>query len=87
MRVTVIPADHWIRRDDDQAILPTWTFDDADIHAIQWYDIEGEIEYVGRPKPPNQQFTDPSILQPYIDALDEYLANQDQPEPAIDGGV
>jgi hypothetical protein len=81
MRVTVIPADRWIRRDDVSANLPDWTFDDAPIHAIQWYESEGEIEYVGRPKPPNEPFTDPAILQPYLDALDEYLQQQAQ-QPA-----
>ena len=81
MRITVIPADQWVRRDGDEAVLPDWPFDDAAIHAIQWYDTEGEIEYKGRPKPPNEVFADASILQAYIDALDEYLASQLQPEP------
>lgn len=78
MRVTVIPPDRWIRRDDVSAKLPNWPFDDATIHAIQWYEIEGEIEYNGRPKPPNELFTDPAILQPYLDALDEYVQQQIQ---------
>jgi hypothetical protein len=76
MRITVISADRWIRRDDDAANLPEWPFDDANIHAIQWYDTEGEIEYTGRPKPPNQIITDAAVLQPYLDALDAYLAAQ-----------
>ena len=76
MRITVIPADRWIRRDDDAANLPDWPFDDADIHAIQWYDSEGEIEYNGRPKPPNVPFFEAVILQPYLDALDAELAAQ-----------
>lgn len=73
MRVTVIPVDHWVRRDQVSARLPDWPFDDSAIHAIQWYEIEGEIEYNGDPKPENQLFTDPAILQPYLDALDQYL--------------
>ena len=73
MRVTVIPADRWIRRDNDSANLPEWSFDDANIHAIQWYGTEGEIEYVGRPKPPNETLTDPTILTPYLEALDGFL--------------
>jgi hypothetical protein len=82
MRVTVIPADRWIRRDDEAANLPDWPFDDAAIHAIQWYDTEGEIEYNGRPKPPNEDFTNPAVLQPYLTALDAYLASQVEPSPA-----
>ena len=85
MRVTVIPADCWIRRDDIQANLPDWPFDDVNIHAIQWYDTEGEIEYVGRPKPANETFTDDAILRPYLDALDAYLATQEpEPDPLIE---
>jgi hypothetical protein len=76
MRVTVIPADRWIRRDDDAANLSEWPFDDVTIHAIQWYDTEGEIEYKGRPKPPNEIITNFSILEPYVSALDLYLAEQ-----------
>lgn len=84
MRVTVIPADRWIRRDDDAANLPEWPFKDVNIHAIQWYDIEGEVEYTDHPKPPNKIITSPSILAPYLEALDAFLvANlQPQPEPA-----
>jgi hypothetical protein len=78
MRVTIIPEDRWIRRDDDAANLPEWSFDDANIHAIQWYDTEGEIEYDGQPKPPNEVFTDSSILAPYLAALDAYLEEQAQ---------
>lgn len=81
MKVTVIPADQWVRRDEDQAVLPEWPFDDASIHAIQWRETEGEIEYKGKPKTPNERFTDPGVLQPYIDALDDYLANPPQPVP------
>jgi hypothetical protein len=74
MRVTIIPEDRWLRRDDDMAKLPEWPFDDANIHAIQWYGEDGEIEYDGHPKPPNEAFVDPAVLQPYLDALDAYLA-------------
>jgi hypothetical protein len=76
MRVTVIPEDRWVRRDNDAANLPEWPFDDANIHAIQWYGEDGEIEYKGRPKPPNGAFGDAVILQPYLDALDAFLAAQ-----------
>lgn len=76
MRVTIIPADRWIRRDDVSVNLPDWPFNDSGIHAIQWYDTDGEIEYVGRPKPPNEFFTDATVLQPYLDMLDSHLAAQ-----------
>jgi hypothetical protein len=81
MRVTVIPEDRWIRRDSDVANLPEWPFEDADIHAIQWYDNNGEIEFDGAPKPANRPFTDASLLTPYLEALDAHLASLPEPEP------
>ena len=70
--MTVIPADHWIRIDDAAHKLPVWQFNDDNIHAIQWQDGSGEIEYTGKPKPVNQSFTDQAILEPYIAAFTEY---------------
>lgn len=73
MRATVIPVDRWVRRDDQAANLSDWPFNDSEIHAIQWYSDSGEIEFVGTPKPPNQPFTDASILEPYLEALQAHL--------------
>ena len=75
MRVTIVPVDKFIRRDDVMVNLTEWNFDDPNIHAIQWYDTEGEIEYTRKPKPSNEIFTNSSILEPYLNALDEYLNN------------
>ena len=71
MRITIIPIDKWIRKDEVSANLSEWKFDDSNIHAIQWYDDHGEIEW----KNPqyNESITDDSILQPYLSALDAYL--------------
>ena len=82
MRVVIVPSDKFIRRDDDAANLPDWSFDDENIHAIQWYDTYGEIEYNGTPKPLNKQISTPDVLSPYLEALDDYLANRPV-EPAI----
>jgi len=71
MRVTIIPEDKWIRRDDTSAKLPEWNFDDSNIHAIQWYEDHGEIEWKNPQR--NESITDDSILQPYLNALDQYL--------------
>ena len=81
MRVTIVPSDKKICRDGVVVELPDWSFNDSNIHAIQWYDTEGEIEYTGRPKPANEVTTDSAILQPYLEALDAYLASL-PPEPA-----
>ena len=76
MRVTIIPEDKWIRKDNVSAKLPEWNFNDSDIHAIQWYDTRGEIEYKETEHSPqrNESIVDDSILQPYLTALDEYIA-------------
>lgn len=73
MKVTVIPDDHWIRRDDQAVTLPNWPFDDANIHAIQWEGDAGEMEFKGNPRPSNETFTDAERLAPYLEAMDEYL--------------
>lgn len=73
MRVTVVPADKWVRRDDVSAHLTDWPFEDSHIHAIQWYEDHGEMEFATRPKQPNEQFADVSVLDPYLDALDAHL--------------
>ena len=81
MKVTIIPEDRWIRRDGTQANLPDWSFDDANIHAIQWDGSKGEIEYNGTPKRRNDSFTSAAIIAPYLAALDAYLASVSEPEP------
>jgi hypothetical protein len=81
MKVTIIPEDRWIRRDGTQANLPSWSFDDANIHAIQWDGAKGEIEYNGLPKRRNDSFTSATILAPYLAALDAYLASIPAPQP------
>jgi hypothetical protein len=81
MKVTIIPEDRWIRRDGTQANLPNWSFDDANIHAIQWDDAKGEIEYNGSPKRRNDSFTSAAVIAPYLAALDAYLASIPEPEP------
>jgi hypothetical protein len=81
MKVTIIPEDRWIRRDDTQANLPDWSFDDANIHAIQWDGQAGVIEYKGTPSPVNISFGSVTILAPYLTALDEHLANIVPPPP------
>jgi len=71
MRVTIIPTDKWIRKDETSAHLPEWNFNDSDIHAIQWYEDHGEIEWKNPQR--NEEITDDTILQPYLAALDTYL--------------
>jgi hypothetical protein len=83
MRITIVPEDRWIRRDNDTATLTEWPFSDANIHAIQWDGQAGEIEYKGTPPPPNSSFNSVAMLTPYLTALDEYLATIPPPAPPL----
>jgi len=68
MRLTIIPSDNAVYKD---GLMKAWTTPALDlsgcgipenVHALQWYDTVGEIEFVGEtpvsPKPPNQQINE-----------------------------
>jgi len=88
MRVTIIPEDKRIIVDkrtvdlDDDDIR--WEFDDSHIHAIQWRDGRGELEYedvIGEQPIPNKIFGDDefdTIVQPYLDFYSEFLTAKEQ---------
>lgn len=76
MRVTIIPEDRFIRCDDKTAFLSGWPFDDSNIHAIQWYDTWGEIEYKANP-PYNEKIEDESIVAPYVLELQELKTTEE----------
>jgi hypothetical protein len=81
MRVTIVPEDHLIIRDTTIVNLPDWPFEDGHIHAIQFLDGAGERELKG-PPPRNEPFEGTTPLQPYLAALDAYLASL-PPEPEL----
>jgi len=88
MRVTILPEDKRIIVDkrtvdlDDDDIR--WEFDDSHIHAIQWRDGRGELEYedvIGEQPIPNKIFGDDefdTIVQPYLDFYSEFLTAKEQ---------
>lgn len=82
MRLTVVPSDKLIRQDEILAFLPTWPFDDSDVHAIQWYDTFGEIEHNTQPALPNTAFTEFSVVEPYVDAFNDFVASQAEEAPS-----
>jgi hypothetical protein len=45
MRVTVIPEDGFVAVDNEGYSGLELSFVPQEVHALQWYDIEGEIEY------------------------------------------
>ena len=46
MRLTVVPSDKLIIKDGKEYKVTDLSYLDSNIHAIQWYDDKGEIEYV-----------------------------------------
>jgi hypothetical protein len=59
MRLTIIPIDNAVYLngicraplDLTPCNIP------ENVHALQWYETEGEIEFTGKPKPPNEEIT------------------------------
>jgi hypothetical protein len=69
MRLTVIYDDHYISVDGYGIhFVDNWPFDEENIHAIQWYDDHGELEY--KNTDPNLQFTDYIRVEKYLTHFD-----------------
>lgn len=88
MRVTIILADGFVSVDGEGYSGLDLSFMDADIHALQWYETEGEIERKdnrGRVVA-NEPITDMTPYQPALDAwqVAKDAAEQSElaPEPA-----
>ena len=59
MRLTVVPSDKIIIKDGKEYKVTDLSYLDSNIHAIQWYDDKGEIEYVDGTS--NLEITDMAI--------------------------
>jgi hypothetical protein len=57
MKLTIIRADGAVYKDGVSYSGLDLTAVPADVHALQWYGTEGEIEFNGRPKPQNEAIT------------------------------
>lgn len=65
-RITIIPSDSYVAIDSDGSHQPldlSACGIPADVHALQWYDTRGWIEFNDdndpfTPKPPNQEITE-----------------------------
>lgn len=89
MRISIIPQDKKIIVDgrtvdlDDDA---PWGFDDDNIHAIQWKDGRGELEYediLGEDPVPNKVFGEDEfqdIIEPYLQYYHTFLDEYEQRE-------
>lgn len=68
MRLTIIPSDGFVSVDGEGYSGIDLSFMPADIHAVQWYDTEGEIEYRdsrGRATR-NETIEDVAVFQPAV---------------------
>jgi len=91
MRVSIIPEDKKIIVDGKTVDLEDdapWDFDDETIHAIQWKDGRGSLEYEDIPGEnpiPNKIFGEEefdTIVQPYLDYFNTFLTLYEQKELA-----
>ena len=60
MRLTIIPIDGAVYKNEISFSGLDLSFIPANIHALQWYETEGEIEFINNPdktKPQNQTIT------------------------------
>jgi len=59
MRLTIIPIDKTVYVDGNSRFLDLSSCAiPENIHALQWYETEGEVEFNGRPKPQNELITE-----------------------------
>ena len=83
MRVTIIPEDGFVSVDGEGYSKLDLSFMDADIHALQWYETEGEVERKdsrGRITA-NENIT---TLTPYQAALDAWQVAKNEFEAIND---
>jgi hypothetical protein len=79
MRVTIIPADGFVSVDGEGYGDLDLSFMASDIHALQWYETEGELEIQdARGRVVENRPID--SLEPYQPALDAWQAAKDAAE-------
>lgn len=78
MNLTIIPIDGAVYKDGysysglDLSAVP------SNVHALQWYETEGEIEFIGRPKPQNEIITElPSWATEALNKWNEAKATEE----------
>jgi hypothetical protein len=84
MKLTIIREDGAVYKDgisysglDLSAVPPN-------VHALQWYETEGEIEFSGRPKPQNEIITElPNWANACVVKWDEAKAAETTQLPSV----
>jgi hypothetical protein len=86
MRVTIIPVDGFVSVDGEGYSDLDLTFMAADIHALQWYETDGELEIEDtRGRVIENRPID--SLEPYQTALDAWQTAKDAAEAAAEAVV
>jgi hypothetical protein len=69
MRATIVVDDGIVVIDGKPLRVDCSPLADQDIHAVQWYDNEGEVEFKGtwKARKPNRFISDFSPYQQYVD--------------------
>lgn len=88
MRFTIIPSDSFVAVDGDTSHQPldlSGCGIPADVHALQWYDTRGWVEFSDdndpfTPKPPNQDITE---LPEWANACVAVFNAWTPPEPPV----
>jgi hypothetical protein len=75
MRFTYVKDDKLVGIDGDFLEIDNSNFD-QEVHAIQWYDTYGEIEFTNYQERNNEIFEDISYIQPLIDLWTEKKEQQ-----------
>lgn len=68
MRVTIVVPDNLILIDGRPATADLSTLAAQGIHAVQWYDNHGEVEFIGHEKP-NERIESLEPFQIYVDLV------------------
>jgi hypothetical protein len=79
MRLTIIPSDGAVYEDGFSYSGLTWEGTPADVHALQWFDTQGWIEFTDKVKQ-NEAITE--LPQWALNAMGAWtVANQPAPQP------
>jgi hypothetical protein len=66
MRLTIVPDDHLVIIDGVSTQIDMSGIIDPSIHAVQWYNTKGQIEYITDPSTGDKQPND------FINSIDQF---------------
>lgn len=96
MRLTIIPSDSFVAVDGDGSHAPldlSTCHIPAEVHALQWYDTRGWIEFRDdddpfTPKAPNEDITLlPAWAEACVDVWNDWTPPAPPPEPPVEPTV